>query len=559
MSAPGIASRGRPLDRFLDRLSIDPVAYRALVRAYFLMDFRNQHYGKSTATGPKALITPLFWVLGQNLIMGLICAVVLFARVDIEFFTLVGLTVSMITVGAAVVVEFNEIVFDPQDLSIIGHRPIPARTYAAARVTNLLAYLLLTSCSVGLFPALVGSGMRDAGGLQVVAYAVGALVGDLVCAGLVILGYLVVFRGQPKREAQEMLAWLQVLLIMLLFYGGQLLLRDPQQKVQWLAYALPDWIVWWPAKWLAQGVVAFGQGGGGGWWILPTGVVVAGLVWMTILSRLSAAYGTLQPGRRTWAPHASPALPRPGELGAGWIRWLTRPGEERAAFWLAWTMLRRDPNLRMRCWPSMAIVLAMLGTGAATGQLKNPAAVPPTECILTLAAMYAIGGSVPALLHNLRFSEDFAASWILGTAPVGDAVGFVGGMRKAMFVHFILPVTLLMLGLLGWLWRDPVQGAIHAGLAGCVAWSMTCGCSVLQLRRLPFALPLARGGTFGPIAPLSAATTALGMSVAVLHGLTARQPWAWGVYVVALLLGTLLIQSVSNSLLRRRLAGGMLP
>ncbi|HND53862.1 MAG TPA: hypothetical protein PLV92_15740, partial [Pirellulaceae bacterium] len=149
-------------DRLLIRLDIEPTGYRALLNAYLLMDFRNQQFGRATATGgSKEILTPLFTVTGQNLLIGLFVSIALFARVDAFFFALVALGVSMIVTASSVVVEFNEIVLDPEDLHVIGHRPIPARTYAAARVTNLLFYVLLTSVGLSFCPAIVGAGLRD--------------------------------------------------------------------------------------------------------------------------------------------------------------------------------------------------------------------------------------------------------------------------------------------------------------------------------------------------------------------------------------------------------------
>jgi len=69
----------------------------------------------------------------------------------------------MIVTASSVIVEFNEIVLDPDDWQIIGHLPFPLRTYAAARVTNLMAYVLLTIASVSFFPMIIGVGLRDSG------------------------------------------------------------------------------------------------------------------------------------------------------------------------------------------------------------------------------------------------------------------------------------------------------------------------------------------------------------------------------------------------------------
>lgn len=561
MSSSPMAQRTTWLDRTLNRtlesLLIDPIAFRALVKAYFLMDFRNQQFGKSTATGPKALITPLFWVLGQNLMIGLFASGVMFARVDVQFFTLAGLTISMLVAAAAVIVEFNEIVIDPQDLAIIGHRPVPARTYAAARVINLMAYLLVSSSSVGLFPALVGAGLRDASVGQFPSYVAAALIGDFTAAGLVILCYVIVLRSVPKHELQDALAWLQVILVGATFYGGQVVLRDPRQQLQWFAYDLPKWTRWLPSMWLTRGVVGSGPADLSSWWILPAGACVLATVWWFVLKQLSMTYGSLQPGRSAWAPHSNSPLPAPGELGRAWVCRITHPGEERAAFWLTWTMLRRDPNLRMRSRLSLSLVIAALAVGTALGKLTNPITTPAADCVLTLAAVYLMAGAVPQLLHNFRYSAEYQSAWVLATAPLVDGARFVSGLRKVLLVQFTLPMVLLEFVVFAWIWRDLPSAIIHSALAGLVTWGMICGCSVIQLRRLPFAAPLARGESFGPIAPLSAATTSIAMLLAAVHSVVAHH-WSWlAIYATSLVVGAFVIQVMSDLRLRRLLVRGI--
>ena len=112
-------------DRVLRRLGVRPRPYRALVRAYALMDFRSQQFERATAAKPKDLITPLFWVVGQYLLLSVITCAVLFARVDAFFFALVNLGVSMLVMGTSLIVEFNEVVLDAEDLNVVGHRPVP--------------------------------------------------------------------------------------------------------------------------------------------------------------------------------------------------------------------------------------------------------------------------------------------------------------------------------------------------------------------------------------------------------------------------------------------------
>ena len=79
-----------------------------------------------------------------------ILSVVLFARVDSMFFSLACLSMSMFVLATALIVEFHEVILNPTDLEVLGHHPVPIRTYSAARLTNLLAYILLMTASLNI-------------------------------------------------------------------------------------------------------------------------------------------------------------------------------------------------------------------------------------------------------------------------------------------------------------------------------------------------------------------------------------------------------------------------
>ena len=124
--------------------------------------------GRATATGgSKEILTPLFTVTGQNLLIGLFVSIALFARVDAFFFALVALGVSMIVTASSVVVEFNDRRGDYWEVLPIRHtlgtivRRLQAETgiRSAAHLTCVGAPRAATSCCV----ATMHSARRDSG------------------------------------------------------------------------------------------------------------------------------------------------------------------------------------------------------------------------------------------------------------------------------------------------------------------------------------------------------------------------------------------------------------
>jgi len=101
------------------------------------LEMRSSHYGKATGSDHRAVIPPLYWVIGQFLTTSALLSLLLFARVDAWFFAFASLSSTILLLFSALVVEFHEVALDPDDVDVVGHRPIFPRTYAVARLTAL--------------------------------------------------------------------------------------------------------------------------------------------------------------------------------------------------------------------------------------------------------------------------------------------------------------------------------------------------------------------------------------------------------------------------------------
>src|SRR5262245_39337038 len=206
----------------LKHLGVSPRGFAALTRALVLMDLRGQHFARATATRPGALFSPLFLVIGQCLFLSALLSFLLFARVEVWFFAFAGLSLSMLLTATTVLVEFHEVVLGPHDLDVIGPRPVSPGTYAAARYANLLFYFALVFLSTNLFPAILGAGLRDAGPWYAPAYLLASLASNLAVLAIIVL--FLSAGGAGRMEGwKEILAWTQIILIFVVFYGGQLM------------------------------------------------------------------------------------------------------------------------------------------------------------------------------------------------------------------------------------------------------------------------------------------------------------------------------------------------
>jgi hypothetical protein len=509
----------------LVRVGIEPERFRALVRALLLMDLRNQAYTRATATKRYHVITPLFWVVGQCLTVSAVTSLVLFTRVDCFCFALTGLATSMLVLAATVVVEYHEIVLDPRDVEIIGVRPITLKTYVAARFANLLFYLTLMFLALNLFPMILGAGLRDAGLYYAPAYLTAALAGNAVVVAVVV-GLLSLGSGpEGLKSLKELLAWTQIVLILVVGYGAQLLLRDQAHALEvWAAFP-PRWLDALPPAWLARFVAE--ATGARLLAMAPVLIAVAGAAAAATIWRLLRLYRGMHEACRSVVSRPMPPE-RVGSLATPLDRLWARDREERVGYWLGKTMLARDSELKIRCLLPLNMALAVVIVGLAAGQFADPLRIDEARLIvLPVLSIYLIALAVPPILYNLSFSRNFAAAWVMTTAPLDHPAGLALGMCKAVFLRVVLPLCALWAIVALAAWRDPASALLHAALAAGLSWLLGLVALVLIVRDPPLSSPVVLGGSIGPLALPMAALTSVALIAVALHCRFAAEPLFW--------------------------------
>jgi len=267
--------------------------FRALLRAFLLIDLRGQHYTASTGTKPGDLVPPLYWVFGQYLTISAMLSAALFARVDIWFFAFAGLSTSMLLVLAALIVELDEAILHPDDQEIVGTAPVPPQTYAAARVANLLAYVALMSIALAIFPTIVGAAMRDAGILFVPAYLLASVVANVAAAAVVVLLYTAT--GIRFEGLRQLLAWAQIALILVIFYGAQVMLRNGDGQIELWCAKPPEWVHLLPSGLLADWVAGAATAPVAKHALAAAiSVIVAAVLLRAAITQLGAAYQAMR-------------------------------------------------------------------------------------------------------------------------------------------------------------------------------------------------------------------------------------------------------------------------
>ncbi len=481
----------------LGLLGIQARPYRGLVRAFLASALRCPHYARATGTKACERVSPLLWVVGQYLVLSGLASALLFVRVNPYFFALSGLGISMGLLAVALLVEFQEVVVHPDDWETVSHRPVSSWTYAAARLTALVTYVLLFTTSLNLFPLIVGVAVPGSGVWWVPAYLCACLAGNLAVTALVVLLHGVASRlGERTRE---LLAWTQIAALMVVFYGGQAVLRDPGSGLWLFAYNPPFWVSMLPFAWLARFVAAAAAGQE---WLAAalTALGVALALSLTALHALSALYGRVAPRQ---APTVTPAEASRSLRDYKAVR-AGRDREWAVGRWLGGVMLRRDPEVAGRALPYLGMAFGGLVLGLAAGQMQDPfvSAWPHSAMAGMLPLLLVL--AAPAATQALANSRDHAAAWVLQTAPMRRHRRVASGAARAVEDCLFRPAFVAVFLLLAWLWRDVVHALVHC-LLGWLALRVVMAASVGRfLRGLPFSRPARLGDLNGPLAGFEA-------------------------------------------------------
>ena len=513
-------------DAPLRRLGVQPRPFRSLLWSFIAMDLRGQFYAQSTGTASSEVLSPLFWVVGQMLTISLLLCLVQQGRVEAWFYAGSHLTVTMILMFSAILVEFQEAAYDPADVEVVGHRPVTARTWSLARILNLSMYVLLIGVSLTLFPTLMGLGLRDTGMSWLILYPWAATIVVSATASAALLLYTASGIGVPGDNIRRLAAWVQILGVLLLFYGGQLMLRNASGGLALFASNPPPWVAQLPTAFLARDVAS------GSMVFLAAGTAVSGALTYSALLALRGAWTRVARVARA-EPHVEIEPGSPEALAASSASGTLFPSRrEGAVFWLTFTMLSRDGELKSRNLPAVILPATAALLGPAIGQYADPMVGHSTDNVLPMATMVLLATAIPTLLNNLTFSRDHEAAWRLRPSWGESAARAV---QLAVHVRILLPLLLVHGVAIGLYWKDPIAAAVYTAITWLILDLIMRLVSRTVLSRPILRRPAARGATVGAISIVVAGVSALAGILAAIWFFVAPYPPLLTIFAVALL------------------------
>jgi hypothetical protein len=466
------------LDRLTRRLGVDPIQWRALVMVYLRMDFRATGGATTQQATGRARGHPLFGVALVTAMGGALFAILAVRIPDILISASLLTTYGAINTVMVLLVDFTGLVVSPDDYAVLGHRPVSSRTYFAARLTAILAYITTVSALLAVLPSVSYAVWWHLGITGLVATFAAVILCNVCATVLIITSYVVMLEVVHPRRLRRALSYLQ-LVSMMGFYGAYYLsmqgFRD--SFLSDVSFNDRPWMWANPASWFAAFVRLASDDPPRAAWIAAAAAVAVTIACVPLAAgRLSLEYAQ-RLGETT-------AVGEPPRTGRRFRPPGFRRGESRAIAVLIAAQFRFDQRFRMAILGIVPLIFFYLLLGLDQGALVDP--FEPGMGSAAGAPLYMAVVFMPMTLQaGLQYSDSWRAAWIFFATPA-SAARLIVAAKNFVAVWFLGGYLLLLAGIWSYYYERVWHAFFHAAVIGLLA-HMLLQLAVMLKPALPFA------------------------------------------------------------------------
>jgi len=461
-------------------------------------------------------------------VMGGLVGMLAFVHVDVFTYAIILFGMSFFLGGTMVISESSQVLFNPREADILGHRPIHPRTLLLAKSLSLFLLSTFLTLALNLAPTFMGMRAAPWPGLFPLVHLATTLLTALFAAASVVFVYALLTRLVGRERFDAFVSWTQVGATVVMLLGYQIVPRLIDRIHGFRLDHERPWLVLLPPAWFASlEAILVGEPATARLGLMAALAVVAtaALAWGAV-AKLSGTYAaTLSALGETpvAAPTVGPVERSPRKMNALLRAWLRDP-VERGVYQLARAYMTRDRDVRMRLYPSLATIVVFailpLFDQSMSGR-AGPVFVLTFISMLTNTAM-----------ATLKMSPQYAAADIFRYAPLAGTAPLFHGVRKAVIVGFVLPTFALVSPILWFtIRRHELLLAILPVLAAMPTLSLLNG---LVGDYLPLSLPstIGRQGFTNVMSMIAGALGAAAISAVALLGV--KMGWFWTFLAVEL-------------------------
>jgi hypothetical protein len=511
---------------------IDLAQWRALTRTYLLMDLRRSGGAAQAAGRSGASAVPFAALLVSSLLNSVVIALLAFLVRDtftaaLLMVTMIGLTISML-----LLVDFAGSVMSAEDYWVIAPRPVGSRTYFAARLAAVLAYVLAIAGIMSAAPAVVFAWRHGLGAGGAAGAMLAALLSATAGSALIIGIYTHLVARLDSARLVRVMSGIHLVATGLSLGGFFLVMRGFEDaRIRDASAADLDWIWYAPPAWFAALVPALGGIGEG------SAIAVASLAVAVTVALLWLSAGTLSIEFAATLSEARAATPARRRRRLDRIAGF-RDREGYVVATLVRAQFRHDLRFRLGVLAVIPMMLFYLAIGWDQGALADPFRPGgPTGAAL----IYLPLAFLPMILQGaLQHSEHWRAAWIFRAAPA-DPARLVLAMKNFVAVFFIGGYALAIGTIWAFAYDQVWHAVVHTAVIAAGA-HMLLQAVVALSPALPFSKEPTRAGQSGRLTALFFVAMMGAVIVPPLLPFAYARPAAFAALVAAILAGTYVLE-----------------
>ncbi len=531
---------------------IDKRQLKALLKAAWKTDLRGSSNPLQTSGSSESKFPPILFLVFFKVIIAVLLAAVSLAVNQPYIMAITIYTVVTVFIAILVLLEFSNLILSPDEYPIIAARPVGSKTFFAAKLIHLLAYVNVLGMIMYL-PSSVTIAIAAGNAFLFFSVFLGGLMLTTTIGLLFAVLYTLALKIVNRDTMQRVLAYAQLLLIFLI-YGGYLGVPRllGKEAFLYLREFHSNWFYAWPPAWFAS-VAKLPAGD-----LLPADLVSAVaavaillLSWRTASSKLSLSYAHTLSNTVTEQENAAAHRKR-----GVFSRLLTQFSnhEDRAVWSLIRKQFKHDNRFKVSILTIIPLAAFYIFMGLSDGQtMLDPFSVALQDAEQgTNFLLYVAIAMLPFMvIVGTVNSESYRSAWVFYTSPADRANIIMASARFAL-VYFCLPFAILLVGVFTWFFHDLLHAFLHC-VAIYVVLMITTKLMVLLYPRIPFSQPPRAGQR-----SMSMFTMIIGGMLLMIIPMAVVSNLGYGGYlgyaislVVALLLNYLLQQTLRRVLPKR--------
>jgi hypothetical protein len=476
------------VDLLVKSFGADPVQWRALLRASYLLLKRNPASIKGPGAGRSSRVGGIIIMLVFYLFLGLVFAFVRPGSAPPSIAASLVLIPTSFFIASIILLEFGATIISPEDFAVLSVQPISSRTYFAARVSVIILLTLFFAAALNLPSALAF--MYRRGLLEGLVWVIAASANALATGMGMVLLYALALRLIPYRRLMTYME----MTISFVIYGAFGLLSSRISEFTGGMGSSPPW--WWyilPPVWFSS----FTSLAAGIW--TPVNLILAccGIVLFALLLPVGMSKISL-----SYAESISRAATLESVRKHTVRRWrvvsLLKRSEDRAIATLIARQFRYDIKFKMTVLGIIPLTALYVYQGVnGAGRFYDPfRQTLDTSGMIGSSVLYIAIILFPGILKDeISRSDNFQAAWVFFTTPA-DRAALVLSVKRVLTVYFLMPYLFLLGFVFFYFFRDVVHVLMHE-LVILLASQILLQIAFLISPRLPFSTPRGVGEKIG--------------------------------------------------------------